>query len=256
MEQIALMTDFGQQDGYVGIMKGVIASIAPEANVIDLTHDLPPQNLDAAKFVLWNCYRHFPEGTIFVCVVDPGVGSQRHILAFHIGKYIFIAPDNGVLDYVMAENRTKHLLRVQESRVMASSISNTFHGRDIFAPAAAHIAAGFPFTMIGPMHPYTLPQSPFVHPKGNSTPGKILHVDHFGNLISNIYLKPQDAQGMVQVGDRKIPVEQTYAAVSEGELLALPGSHGLLEIAVRNGNAHTALSAGVGAELMFAPHGI
>lgn len=246
MSHIVLMTDFGQLDGYVGVMKGVIADIAPQAQVIDLTHNLAPQDLNAARFVLWNSYRYFPKRSIFVAVVDPGVGSQRHILMLDTGQHIFIAPDNGLLDYILAENRVKHLLRIEEPKVMRSSISHTFHGRDIFAPAAAHLAAGYPLTMVGPMHPYHLPPSPFQALTPPETEGRIIHVDHFGNLISNLRFPAAEARGRVNLGAHQIAVHPTYAAVAEGQPLALPGSHGLLEIAVRNGHAARALDAQVG----------
>ncbi len=236
-QQIVLLTDFGQQDGYVGTMKGVISGIAPGTPIIDLSHDLPPQNLDAARFVLWNSYKYFPPGSLFVCVVDPGVGSTRHILALDTGKHFFVAPDNGLLDYILAEQRVKHLLRIEERRVMRDSISHTFHGRDIFAPAAAHLVAGYPFTMIGPMHPYTLPDSPFLTPGRGTTEGRVLHVDHFGNLISNLRFHEALPGAAVAWNGQNISTANTYAAVSKGELLALPGSHGLLEVAVREGHA-------------------
>ncbi|MEM9986552.1 MAG: SAM-dependent chlorinase/fluorinase, partial [Bacteroidota bacterium] len=186
MTPLVLLTDFGAQDGYVGIMKGIIAGIAPTTQVIDLSHQIPPQNLMAAKFVLWNSYRFFPPGSLFVVVVDPGVGSNRHILALEAGGYRFIAPDNGVLDYVLAESRVKHFLRVEEKKLMRSEISQTFHGRDIFAPVAAKIAAGYPFTTVGPAHPYKLPDSPWASSQELPIAGEIVYVDHFGNLISNV----------------------------------------------------------------------
>lgn len=249
--QIVLLTDFGQQDGYVGIMKGVISGIAPQVPIIDLSHDLPPQDLMAARFVLWNSYRYFPAGTIFVCVVDPGVGSQRHILALNTGEHIFIAPDNGLLDYVMAEQRAKHLLRVQSPRVMRDDISRTFHGRDIFAPAAAHIAAGFPFTMIGPMHPYVLPADPWVRLDQPNVVAQVIYVDHFGNLITNLRLPSETISAEIKINQHGISFSTTYATVAEGELLALRGSHGLLEISVRNGHAAQQLGLGYGAEVAF-----
>lgn len=248
--QIVLLTDFGSQDGYVGIMKGVISGIAPEVSVIDLSHELPPQHLDAARFVLWNSYRYFPAGTIFVCVVDPGVGSGRHILALNTGEHMFLAPDNGLLDYVMAEQRAKHLLRVESPRVRRQEVSRTFHGRDIFAPAAAHIAAGFPFTMIGPMHPYTLPDSPWLRPDQPELTARVVYIDHFGNLISNLRLSGEATALTVHLGEREVPLQQTYASVAEGEPLALRGSHGLLEISVRNGHAARTLGVGYGTELL------
>lgn len=237
MAPIVLLTDFGYQDGFTGVMKGVIAGIAPATPVIDLSHAIPPQDVAAARFVLWNSYRFFPEGSIFVCVVDPGVGSDRTIMAVQTRQHTFIAPDNGLLDYVLAETTARQMLRVENPKVMRPEISRTFHGRDIFAPAAAHLAAGFPFTQLGPLHSYRVPPSPFVqaHPR-HTVAARILYTDHFGNLITNCLL-PRDWQGHVRVGGRTLIMLRTYAEVAVGQALSLKGSHGLLEISVREGHA-------------------
>ena len=237
MPPIVLLTDFGHQDGFVGIMKGVIHGISPDCPVIDLSHEIPPQNVSAAAFVLWNSYLHFPPETLFVCVVDPGVGSERDILAVRTKSYRFLVPDNGVMDYILSESIVKSMLRVENPKLLTGNISQTFHGRDIFAPVAAHWQKGFPYTQIGPLHRYSIPDSPFVESEGQrSVTGNIIYQDHFGNLISNIRLAPSQ-NGQVQFDGRNIPLVSAYAAVQPGELLAIAGSHGLLEIAVRNGRA-------------------
>ncbi|MEO0474112.1 MAG: SAM-dependent chlorinase/fluorinase [Bacteroidota bacterium] len=237
MSPIVLLTDFGHQDGFVGIMKGVIHAIAPDCPVIDLSHHIPPQDVSAAAFVLWNSYLHFPPETLFVCVVDPGVGSERDILAVRTKSYRFLVPDNGVLDYILSESIVKSMLRVENPKLLPDNISQTFHGRDIFAPVAAHWQKGFPYTQIGPLHRYSIPESPFVDSKAQQqVSGKIIYQDHFGNLISNIRLLPSQ-EGSVQIAERDIPLVSAYAAVQPGEILAIAGSHGLLEIAVRNGRA-------------------
>ncbi|MEM6262685.1 MAG: SAM-dependent chlorinase/fluorinase [Bacteroidota bacterium] len=238
---IVLLTDFGQKDGFIGTMKGVIQGICPGAHVIDLTHDLPPQSISAAQFVLWNSYKFFPKDTIFCCVVDPGVGGDRPILAVQTEKYVFIAPDNGLLDFVLSEERPRFILRVENPKVMLSGISQTFHGRDIFAPTAAHLAAGFLYTQLGPVHSWSAPTSPFLVP---TAPGvfdlNVLHIDHFGNLITNLKL-PLDAslelESVTWKGNSLNRLVKSYNEVAKGELLAIHGSHGLLEIACNQGRA-------------------
>ncbi|MEL6670997.1 MAG: SAM-dependent chlorinase/fluorinase [Bacteroidota bacterium] len=241
---IVLLTDFGHADGYVGTMHGVIHARCPDVRVIDLSHDLPAQSVKAAAFVLWNAYKHFPKGSIFVCVVDPGVGGERPIVALETEDYAFIAPQNGLLDYVMAEVPVKYFFSVENPRFMGPQISNSFHGRDIFAPAAAQIAAGDPITQIGPIRPYHIPPSPF-QALSASQPGEILYVDTFGNLITNWRQGEIQARAFRLKG-KEIPVKAYYAEAAEGELLALPASHGLWEIACRNGDAASLLGAQTG----------
>lgn len=240
MGPIVLLTDFGQRDGYVGVMKGVIAGIAPNARVIDLSHDLPPQDLAAARFVLWNQHRFFPDGSVFVCVVDPGVGTARPIIAVKTRRHFFLAPDNGLLDLVLTEERPETILRVENPAFFRTAPpSRTFHGRDIFAPAAAHLLAGEVYTQLGPFHDYRVPPSPFVEAVPAAS-GSILHIDRFGNLISS--LKQTDWEpGYATLADHRIPRAASYGSVAEGELLLLRGSHGLWEIALRNGSAANVL---------------
>ena len=241
---VVLLTDFGHRDGYVGVMKGVIAGIAPEARVIDLSHDIPPQNIDAAKFVLWRHYQYFPKGTIFCCVVDPGVGSERKILALEADGYIFLAPDNGLLDYVMAQARLKLMMEVENPAVMLKNQSNSFHGRDVFAPVAAHLVSGFLFTQLGPIADFSLPASPWLIPQ---TVGEyealIIHVDHYGNIITNLRLdalKEPLKISTVHIAGTKIDgLSRSYASVPIGTMCVLRASHGLLEIAINGGDANT-----------------
>lgn len=245
---IVLLTDFGHQDGYVGIMKGVIHGIHPAARVIDLAHDLPPQSIDAARFILWNSYKYFPEGSIFVCVVDPGVGSERKIHVYQTQKHIFVVPDNGVLDFVLAEQSIRYAFELEHPSLRLGEISNTFHGRDLFAPAAAHLARDFVITQVGPsLQGYQIPPSPFIDPE-ESQEGRVIHIDRYGNLITNFQAPAE--QGLVfSLADRQILSCQTYAAVEEGDFLALRGSHGLWELACRNGNLAEKLQAGYGTKV-------
>ena len=150
MTFITLLTDFGYRDNYVGVMKGVISSINPEAGIIDLTHDLPAHDIGAAAFSLFGAYRYFPAGTIHVAVVDPGVGSSRDVLAVRTEKWTFLAPDNGLLTYIMDEIKFFETRRVDSPDLMLSSVSQTFHGRDVFAPVAAHLSRGVAFDSLGP----------------------------------------------------------------------------------------------------------
>jgi S-adenosylmethionine hydrolase len=239
---IVLLTDFGLRDGYVGVMKGVIEGIAKGETVVDLSHDIPPQDVRSAAFMLWRHYRFFPEGTIFCCVVDPGVGTGRSILALEADGYFFIAPDNGLLDYVMAHAKLKLMMKVESPTVMLEKQSSSFHGRDIFAPTAAHLAAGFLFTQLGPIADFTLPVSPFLIPeKRGQYSLKHLYTDHYGNLITNLWLERMDSSLAVTklvIGDQEIErLSTTYSDVKKGALLATKASHGLLEIAQREGSA-------------------
>lgn len=240
MGPIVLLTDFGQSDGYVGVMKGVIHSIAPAATVIDLSHEIAQADIQAASFVLWNQHRFFPADSIFVCVVDPGVGSDRAIIAVKTDRHIFLVPDNGVLDLILCETRAHTILKVENPAFFRQgSPSSTFHGRDIFAPTAAHLATGGLFTQLGPIHSYRLPACPF-EDMGPGVAGSILHIDTFGNLITNLRQSAIVPSGF-RIGDRQIPRQSHYGAVSRGELLSIAASHGLWEIACRDGSAHDIL---------------
>ncbi|MCI4666533.1 MAG: SAM-dependent chlorinase/fluorinase [Bacteroidia bacterium] len=247
---IVLLTDFGQRDGYVGIMKGVIHGINPEASIIDLAHDLPPQSIEAARFILWNSYKYFPNESIFVCVVDPGVGSERKIHIYQTQKHVFIVPDNGVLDYVLAEQGIRYAFELENPRIRLSEVSNTFHGRDLFAPAAAQLSKGFVITQVGPtLTSYKIPISPFIHYE-NQTQAKIIHVDRYGNLITNI--KANQSTGLIFIANgNMIQAASSYSQVDEGSLLAIGGSHGLWEIAKRNGNASLELGLDFGNEIQI-----
>lgn len=245
MGPIVLMTDFGERDGYVGAMKGVIAGLAPSAHVIDLSHQISPGDIDSAKFVLWNQHRFFPKGSVFVCVVDPGVGSQRAILAVKTEDYLFLVPDNGIMEYILAETKAHTILKVENPVFFRTPIpSSTFHGRDIFASAAGHLAAGELYTQLGPFHSYQLPPSPFVDASAE-TSGLILHIDHFGNVITNFKQGDFHPQHAI-IQNHRIPTGRSYSDTHSGELICLPASHGLWEIAVRDGSAQQVLGIEVG----------
>ena len=249
---ITLTSDFGQADGYVAAMKGVILSLCPEAVIVDISHEIQPQAVRQAAYVLSTAAPYFPAGAVHLAVVDPGVGSARPSIAVQTERAFYVAPDNGVLDFALARDpaqRAVHLTDVEFQRPEASS---TFHGRDIFAPAAAHLARGVAIHEMGqPVDPTTLVRRPARQPErlpDGSWQGEILHADHFGNLITDIQHPPEPSERVfIQVGGTRIVgVGHTFADVEPGELVAYVGSNGHLEIAVREGDATARLGLGVG----------
>jgi len=267
---ITLTTDLGLTDAYVAAMKGVILGINPEVRLIDICHNIEPQNILQAAFVLSTAHEFFPEKTIHLVVVDPGVGTERRAIILRTPSADFVAPDNGVLSYVTRQSLTKlpednanlqqielepelEAVAITEPQFWRSPVSPTFHGRDIFAPVAARLSLGFrpiefgeainSVTMLPLPYPYWTPDGVLV--------GHILHIDSFGNLITDIRSSdlPQTKQAItIEVGNQLIPgLSRTYA---EGEgLIALIGSSGYLEIALTGGNACALIEAKVGNEL-------
>jgi len=185
---ITLLTDFGNQDAYVGIMKGVIAGINPFANIIDICHSIPPQDIFSGAYLLYTSYKYFPRKTIHVAVVDPGVGSRTDIVCVETKDYFFLVPDNGLLSFILQEERPKSIFRVTNNKYFLPSPSNTFHGRDVFAPVAAHLSSGVkPQKMgikINQLEQLDMPEP--VHKKTGQVEGQIIYIDQFGNLITNI----------------------------------------------------------------------
>lgn len=257
---ITLTTDFGVSDAYVGTMKGVILGIAPDARLVDLSHEIAPQNVEQAAFVLYTAWRFFPPHTVHLVVVDPGVGSTRRAIALRTTHGLFVGPDNGVFSYVMGTHPVEAAVGLTREEYHLPRASETFHGRDIFAPVAAHLAAGVPITRFGPpvSDLVTLPL-PRLHVSPGVALGEVLHIDHFGNAITSIGRLFWTAEGLslepafeganavrvcipanrasVLVGGRQIRgVHCTYAEVSAGEVMALVGSLRHLEIAVREGS--------------------
>jgi S-adenosylmethionine hydrolase len=228
---ITLLTDFGTADGYVAEMKGVLMTQAPGSQVVDLSHDMPPHEIDAARLAVARYWRRFPPGTVHLVVVDPGVGSDRQAIAVASEERFLVGPDNGVLSPA---------LLMPGSRVVSLPVpadaAPTFHGRDVFAPAAAALARGAGMESLG---------SPLEQPMIRRTPeavkeddgwlrGEVIVVDRFGNAVTNLLAIHG---GEVRVGDREVPMRRTYADVASGEAVALVGSSGLIEIAVRDGSA-------------------
>lgn len=249
--QIVLLTDFGHQDSYVGVLKGVISGICPEIKVIDLCHEIPAGQINWGAWQLWSAYRYFPAGTIFVCVVDPGVGSERNAIALLDQGKVYIGPDNGLLSWAVPEAQQARVL--DNPRWHLNQVSRTFHGRDIFSPVAAHLAAGVGFEQLGSdLTQYQ--QLDWPEPVVDKTPdqvviaGEILLWDRFGNLITNIsdnLLQEFDpAQLQVEVGPWRIKgLSGCYRDAAGQQPMALFGSSGLLELSLPCGNAQAALQA-------------
>jgi S-adenosylmethionine hydrolase len=272
---ITLTTDFGLTDAYVAAMKGAILSINPEANIVDICHTIKPQNIAQAAFVLSTVYPFFPSGTIHVVVVDPGVGTERRAIILKTPTACFVAPDNGVLSYVVPEYLVKpgvvasqHLaelrpgveaVAITRPEFWRQPVSATFHGRDIFAPVAARLSLGQPPIEFGDkITTLTVLPIPGLHKGVNgSLVGHILHIDSFGNLITNIkrHDLPETRETItVEVSGRLIKgLSRTYAE-SQG-LLALIGSSDHLEISLKEGNASTYLNARVGDEVKIITQG-
>ena len=251
---VALLTDFGTRDHYAGTLKGVVLSVCPDATLVDIGHDIPAHDVLAGALELAACYRYFPHGTIFLVVVDPGVGSSRRGIAADIGDYKFVAPDNGVLSAVFREAPPRKVVELTERKYALPTISRTFEGRDRFAPAAGHLAKGIALAWLGKsianFQTLDLPQPVVVR---QELVGQVLRVDRFGNLITNIDRRTfeQFAGGgtiAVLVGDREIPrIVATYAEAAPGEVCALFGSTDHLEIAINAGDAAASLQLARGA---------
>ncbi|MEX0811307.1 MAG: SAM-dependent chlorinase/fluorinase [Chitinophagales bacterium] len=237
---IALLTDFGNKDWYVPVMKSVIYSINPNVPIIDISHEVFSHGVDDAAFVLWNAHRYFPQKTVFCVVIDPGVGTLRKIIAVETEKHILVAPDNGVLDIVLSESKIIQMTEVKNVKFFLDEVSATFHGRDVFAPVAAHISKGEELRSFGDNISIPEYQSPFYRinaAENGHYLGKIIYIDKFGNLISNFMIKGK-ANGRVILNDIIIPqISNTFSDVEIGQVLAYVGSSGFLEIAIRNGSA-------------------
>ena len=248
---IALVTDFGLRDHYVGTMKGVVLGICPEATLVDITHDVVPQDVLGGALELAASYSYFPAGTIFLVVVDPGVGSSRRGVAAEVGDYRFVAPDNGVLSAVFDQLAPRRAVELTDRRFARPTISRTFEGRDRFAPAAAWLANGIELTGLGrPASSLVRVDLPRPRANEHGIDGEVLRVDRFGNLITNIEavtLARMPGTVTVRVASQLISrIVGTYADVPAGELCALVGSSDRLEIAVNGGSAAAALGLGRG----------
>jgi S-adenosylmethionine hydrolase len=263
---ITLITDFGMADEYIGVMKGVIVSIAPAVRIIDLSHNINRHAVQEAALVLGAAYHYFPMGTVHVAVVDPGVGSDRKIILLRAGGHLFIAPDNGLLTFMLADNTFEAAYEVANSDLFLKPTSNTFHGRDIMAPVAARLAVGLDVQAVGPavdkaaLFRLTLPPVTINRQLGTVT-GAVIGVDRFGNLLTNIHVDDLGAvtgpagPDQLIVTVREIVcgrLHNFYGAVAAGSPVALIGSRNYLEIGVNRGNAAKMLAAAPGDAVIVA----
>ncbi len=256
MSIITLLTDFGTDDEYVGVMKGVILSISPSTTIVDITHQIDRQDVVQAAFAIHSAYHYFPEGTVHLIVVDPGVGTERGLLALNLKNHFFIAPDNGVLTLLLNEKNVSALNLVTNPSYFRNTVSRTFHGRDIIAPVGAHIAKGLEANELGPQ--IDLQQVVCLDglrarcTENGELRGEVTTIDRFGNLITNIKSEQlteclgAGRQEKIRVRIRSTVIKglsDTYAGVRSNTPLALVGSRGYLEIAVNKGSAAQHLSA-------------
>jgi len=249
---ITLTTDFGYRDPFVGIMKGVIAGINPRAQVIDLTHGIPPQDVIAGALSLRHAVPYFPPGTIHVVVVDPGVGGARRAILIESAGNYFVGPDNGVLSLAVAAAKPDHVIELSNAAYQLKATGSTFHGRDIFAPAAAHLSLEVPAAAFGAqLSSFVELCLPEVRRERGRWEGEIIYIDGYGNLFTN--LVERDLTGMpagdlcFAVGSAMIDgIEKSYVAVEAGRLVAVWNSWGVLEIAVNMGSAQQSCKAKIG----------
>ena len=248
---ISLLTDFGLQDEFVGVMKGVIWGIAPDVNIADITHAVPPQNVLHAALLLGRAYRYFPAGSIHLAVVDPGVGTARRGIALRVGEHTFVGPDNGLFTVPLTSGAPVAAVSLDNPAYRLGSVSRSFHGRDLFAPAAAHLANGIPLKELGePVTDPVILEIPRPLRIANIWKAQVLLADAFGNLITNLTEADLQGQTVIEVtcqGQVIRGVEVTFGSRQPGELMAMFDSSGSLSLCVVNGSAAERLGAGAGA---------
>ena len=250
---LAFLSDFGLKDPYVGIVKAVLLGINPALRIVDISHQVAPQDVMGGSFILGSAFREFPPGTVFLAVVDPGVGSQRIGLIAVTERYIFLAPDNGLLSMVFLHSKKVTCFSIENSQYFRRTVSYTFHGRDIFAPVAAHLSLGVEPHFFGPPcnDPVRLPWTKPVI-RDQYIEGEVIYIDGFGSLILNIPAdliqkrKPVSKQFKANIKGMELSILSTYSDATKGNPLVLIGSSGFLEIAVNQGSAAEVLDAGVG----------
>jgi S-adenosylmethionine hydrolase len=247
MPLITLLTDFGTADSYVAEMKAAILRVAPDATMVDISHSVPPGDIRSAAYLLGRSWQRFPPGTVHLAVVDPGVGTERDALALTTGGHGFVGPDNGIFTWPFRSGEVEAV-----TLAVPASASPTFHGRDLFAPAAGALANGTPLGRLGEpfdgsprLLAYTVP-----HYEGKSVVGEVLYVDRFGTLVTNLTTEHVPPYAVLEVEGLDIgPLRRTYGDVPTGGLLAYVGSGGAVEIAVRDGSAARRLGMGVGSRI-------
>ena len=254
---ITLTTDFGTTDPFVGIMKGVIAGRAPDATVIDVTHGIPPQDVRAGALVLRHAVPYFPQGSIHVAVVDPGVGTERRALCVETATGWLVGPDNGVLSLAASPDAVRHIVHLTEERFLLPRRSDTFHGRDVFAPVAAALAAGTVATALGvEVRDMTRIDLPAPRLDETTVRGEVIYVDRFGNLVTNVGRDAVDrirkCRATIRVAGAAVgSIVTAYGAIAPGAAGGVVNSWDLLEIAVRDGSARDRLGVEVGAPVLL-----
>lgn len=252
---VALLTDFGTRDWYAAALKAVVLSRCPGARLVDITHEIPPQDTVAGAFTLAAAVPWFPRGTVFLAVVDPGVGSDRAIVAAKADGRYFVGPDNGLLTLSLQRAKRFVAVRLTKPRYWLAAVSVTFQGRDIMAPVAAYLASGRALTRLGPPLAYLSPLPlPALRQSGSTLRGHVVHIDAFGNLITNLPASslalPSGSRGVtVRYKRRAVRVVSSYAAGGSAELVAVAGSLGVVELALRNGSAAWTFNAARGDEV-------
>lgn len=255
---IALLSDFGSRDHYAGTMKGVILGICPDAALVDVSHEIPAHDVMTAALELAACYKYFPQGTIFLVVIDPGVGSSRRGVAADVGDYRFVAPDNGVLSAVFQEAPPRKVVELTERRYARPTVSRTFEGRDRFAPAAAWLAKGIQLAALGrTLTDYQRIEIPKAQADAAALSGTVLRIDHFGNAVTNIDRRTFErfvdgAEVQVEAGEHRIGrLVATYADIGADEVCALFGSTDHLELAANSASAAERLSLARGTAIVI-----
>jgi S-adenosylmethionine hydrolase len=245
--RIFFLSDFGHTDAYVGIVKAVIAKIATDARVIDLAHEVPPQDLRAGSLALHAAIPYLPPSSIVLGVIDPGVGSDRLPIVIETEHFVFVGPNNGLFGAALVVERPKRMFVLENRALRLTHASRTFDGRDVFGPAAAHVATGMPLEDFG--RALTLDElAPAPVLPTDEVSGEIWTFDRFGNAITNLRA-PVDVSGSLVIDGRSIPIETHFSAVAEGSPVALVGSAGLLEVAVRNDTARSVLGLRAGSRV-------
>ena len=251
---IALLTDFGTKDYFVGAVKGAILSVNPEAKIVDITHEVLPQDIKSASFTLRACYKNFPPKTIFVAVVDPGVGSKRKAILVETENYFFVAPDNGLLSFVFENEKGFRVFETTDNRFFAPEVSRTFHGRDVFALVAAHLSNGVAANKFGSeiFDFVRLKTGKPVKISATESEAEIIHADKFGNLVTNLEAKDLPENFTLAVKGKVIEKRRDfYAEAARNEVFMILGSAGFLEIAANQNSAREILGVEAGDKILL-----
>lgn len=248
MPIITLTTDFGERDGYPGVMKGVMLRYNPNLRFVDITHSIRPFGIKEAAFVLKNAYSYFPKGTLHLVIVDPTVGGKRRPIIVKSKGYLFIGPDNGVFSYIY--DKGSSVYEIIPKKLPVKSISSTFHGRDVFAVMAGLISQGREIEEFAePLKDFISFPLPNLRREGKEIYGEVLYIDGFGNLITNI--EKMEGQGHFEIEGERIPIKSSYEEVERGRPLAILGSSGYYELSIREGRASEALRLRIGDEVKY-----